>query len=66
MNIGENLKKYRENREYSKLRLSKEAGLSIRTVRRIENNQITNPKIETLETLANTLDVTVEQLIAND
>lgn len=61
--LSENLKHYRENRGYSKLRLARETGLSARCIEHIEYEKAKNPRMLTLEKIANVLDVSVDSLI---
>jgi len=61
--IRENLKEYREEKGYSKLRLAKEAKLNRKTIEFIENGRIANPSINTLESIANVLEVNITDLI---
>lgn len=61
--LSKNLKKYREKKGYSKLRLSRDSGVSARCIEFIEYEKIKYPRLSTLEKLAKTLNVTVEELI---
>ncbi len=63
INIGKNLKYYREKKGYSKLKLSKEAGINRKTITEIENGINGNPTIETLKILAKPLETTLEELL---
>ena len=61
--IQENLKKYREEKGYSKLKLAKEAKLNRKTIEMIENEKIANPSINTLEKIVNVLGINITDLI---
>ena len=61
--LGENVKKYREKKGYSKLKLARETGLSARCIEHIEYEKAKNPRIITLQKIAKSLDVPVEELI---
>lgn len=61
--IQENLKKYREEKGYSKLKLAKEAKLNRKTIEMIENGKIANPSINTLEKIVNVLGINITDLI---
>lgn len=61
--LSENLKYYRENKGYSKLRLARETGLSARCIEHIEYGIAKNPRTFTLEKIANILGVSVDSLI---
>lgn len=61
--LSKNLKKYREEKGYSKLRLARETGLSSRCIEHLEYEKAKNPRIETIEKIANVLNVSIEELI---
>ena len=61
--LNKNLKYYREKRGYSKLRLSRETGLSARCIEHIEYQKAKNPRVETLKKISAVLDVPIEELI---
>lgn len=61
--LKENLKNYREQKGYSKLRLARETGLSSRCIEHIEYGKAKNPKITTIEKIAKVLGISVEDLI---
>lgn len=61
--LSENLKRYRESKGYSKLRLARETGLSARCIEHIEYGKAKNPRMFTLEKIANVLEVSVDSLI---
>ncbi|MCE7993464.1 MAG: helix-turn-helix domain-containing protein [Roseivirga sp.] len=62
MSSGTNIINLRKNKGYSQERLAEEAGVSIRTVQRIESGA-TSPTGHTLALLAGVLDTSVENLI---
>jgi len=61
--IGENIRKYRLQKEMSQDRLSKLADLSLNTVVTVESGVNPNPTIETLTKIAIALEVGVDDLI---
>ncbi len=61
--LDENLKKLREQRGYSKMKLAKLSGTSRRTIEIIENKDWKNTKLSTVEKLANALNVSTDELI---
>lgn len=60
--LSENLKRIREQKGYSKLRLGRETGLSARCIENIEYNK-SQGQLKTLKKLAKALDTTVQELI---
>lgn len=61
--LGQKVKRYREERKYSKMKLSRISGVSHRTIEFLENGKIDNPTLKTLTALAEALKVNVEELI---
>ena len=61
--LSENLKKYREKKGYSKLKLARETGLSNRCIEHIEYAKATDPRVMTLKRISETLGVTIDELI---
>lgn len=61
--LSENLKRHREEKGYSKLRLAREAGISARCIEHIEFNRARNPRVGTLRKIAEVLNVSIEELI---
>ena len=61
--LAENLKRIREEKGYSKLRLGRETGLTARCIEHIEYKKAKNPKIQTLQKLAKVLNVSVDELL---
>ena len=61
--LRENLKRIREEKGYSKLRLAKETGLSARCIEHIEHGKAINPRVITLQKIARTLNVTLDELM---
>lgn len=62
--LGENIKKYREDKYYSQNDLADLMGVSVRTVNRWESNS-TNPRVGDLPKLAEILGVTEGELLGN-
>lgn len=61
--LSENLKRIREEKGYSKMKLAKITGLSRKTIEFIENRTRNDTKIGTIEKLAKGLDVSINELI---
>ena len=61
--LSENLKRIRTEQRYTQRLLGKLANCTNITIQNIENGNNDNPKIKTLMSLANVLQVTVEDLI---
>ena len=61
--IGENIKRIRKEKGISQDRLSKRADLALNTIVNIELGESPNPTIETLQKIANALDVSIEKLL---
>ena len=61
--IGENIKRIRKEKGISQDRLSKRADLALNTIVNIELGESPNPTIETLQKIANALEVSIEKLL---
>jgi len=61
--IGKNIKRYRQEKELSQDKLSKLADLSLNTVVKIELDESPNPTIETIQKIAKSLGVSVDDLL---
>ena len=61
--LKDNLKKLRKQEGYSKLKLEAICGISRRTIMLIETGRSKNPRIETVKKLAETLNVSVDELL---
>ena len=61
--LGQNLKKFREEKGYSKRHLAKISGVARQTQNYIENKGFENVKMSTILKLAKALNVEVEDLI---
>ncbi|PJE72873.1 MAG: DNA-binding protein [Candidatus Tagabacteria bacterium CG10_big_fil_rev_8_21_14_0_10_40_13] len=61
--IGKNIKKLRQAKNLSQDRLSKLADVSYNSIIKLETDGITNPTIETLQKIAKTLEVKVDDLL---
>ncbi len=61
--IGNNIKRYRQEKGLSQDKLSKLADLSLNTVVKIELDESPNPTIETIQRIAKALDVSVDNLL---
>ena len=61
--IGKNIKRFRQDKEFSQDKLSKLADLSLNTIVKIELDESPNPTIETIQRIAKALDVSVDDLL---
>ena len=61
--IAKNIKKYRQKLDISQDRLSKLADLSLNTIVKIELGESPNPTIETMQSIAKALGVSVDDLL---
>ena len=61
--LKDNLKRYRLQKGYSRLKLAKETGLSARCIEHIEFGKALNPKITTIEKLSKALDIPLQELV---
>jgi len=61
--IGKNIKRFRQEKGLSQDRLSKLADLSLNTVVKIELDENPNPTIETMQSIAKALEVSVDDLL---
>lgn len=61
--IGNNIKRYRQEKALSQDKLSKLADLSLNTVVKIELDESPNPTIETIQRIAKALEVSVDELL---
>jgi len=62
-NIAKNIKKLRKEKGISQDRLSKLADLSLNTIVNIEAGNNPNPTFETLQKIAKSLNVSIEDLV---
>lgn len=65
MGIRENLKSFRKKKKLTQRELATNSGVSYSMVSKLESGEQTNPSLDTLELLADALDVTVSQLASN-
>ena len=63
MNISKNLKKIRKEKQYSLEQIARLTGLSLNTIVKIENGKNQNPTIQTMMKIAESLGVSVNDLI---
>lgn len=61
--IADNIRKARKKAGLSQDKLARKAGVAYNTVVKIESGENKNPTIETLRSIAKTLDISVDQLI---
>jgi len=61
--IGDNIRKYRKKFGISQDILSKRANLAFHTIAKIEAGSTQDPRIETVKKIADTLGVTLDDLI---
>lgn len=63
INIGENIKKYRNKQGLSQEDFAKKSGVKYTTLTKIESNVIKKPSVLIMAKLAKVLDVSIEDLI---
>jgi transcriptional regulator with XRE-family HTH domain len=63
INIGENIKKYRNKQGLSQEDFAKKSGVKYTTLTKIESNVIKKPSVIIMSKLAKTLGVSIEDLI---
>lgn len=61
--IGENIRKYRLQKDMSQDRLSKLADVAFHTIVKIESGETPNPTIETVRKIASALGVSIDDLM---
>ena len=61
--IGENIRRYRLQKEVSQDRLSKLADVAFHTIVKIESGETPNPTIETVKKIADALGVSLDDLM---
>ena len=61
--IGENIRKFRQQKEVSQDRLSKLADVAFHTIVKIESGETPNPTIETVKKIAHALGVSIDDLM---
>ena len=65
MNIGNNIKKYRKIKGLTQIQLAEKIGVSTITIKNYENNR-RQPSLETLNKIAEALNVSVSELISDE
>jgi len=60
--ITKNIRRYRKEKNFSQDRLPKEAEVAYNTIVKIESGENSNPTVDTLERVAETLGVSIEKL----
>jgi len=63
INIGENIKKYRNKQELSQEDFAKKSGVKYTTLTKIESNVIKKPSVLIMAKLAKALGVSIEELL---
>jgi len=63
INIGENIKKYRNKQELSQEDFARKSGVKYTTLTKIESNVIKKPSVLVMAKIAKALDVSIEDLI---
>jgi transcriptional regulator with XRE-family HTH domain len=63
INIGENIKKYRNKQGLSQEDFAKKSGVKYTTLTKIESNVIKKPSVIIMSKLAKSLSVSIEDLI---
>ncbi len=62
--IARNIKRLRKEKGFSQDRLSKEADVTYHTIAKLESGDNDNPTIQTLQKIAEALDVSINDLIS--
>jgi transcriptional regulator with XRE-family HTH domain len=62
MELGERLKELRTNLNYSQKELSELTGLSLRTIQRIENNEV-KPSLHSIKVISEALEIESSELL---
>lgn len=63
MGLAENIKKLREKANISCCELARQSGLNVWNITKIENGKTKNPRIDTLQKLAEKFEISVEELL---
>lgn len=63
MTIGDNLKKFRNEKKISQRRLAQDAGVSFAYIQQLEKNEKRNPSFEIITKLSIALDININDLI---
>jgi len=63
INIGENIKKYRNKQGLSQEDFAKKSGVKYTTLTKIESNVIKKPSVLIMAKLAKTFDISIEDLL---
>lgn len=63
INIGENIKKYRNKQGLSQEDFAKKSGVKYTTLTKIESNVIKKPSVLIMSKIAKALDVSIEDLL---
>ena len=63
INIGENIKKYRNEKRLSQEDLAKKSGVKYTTLTKIETGVIRKPSVFAVSKIAKALDVSIEDLL---
>ena len=63
INIGENIKKYRNKQELSQEDFARKSGVKYTTLTKIESNVIKKPSVLVMAKIAKALGVNIEELI---
>lgn len=64
--IGDNIKKFRKNKNISVNNLSKITGISLGYISDLENNKARNPTMDKLKAIASALDVDVDEFFKSE
>ena len=66
MTLGENVRHFRETTKKTREELAVESGVSYGSLVKIELGQVPDPKVSTVEKLANALGVSVTDLLSSE
>ena len=63
--LAENIKRYRAEKGLSQEQLAQKAGVTYSTLTKLESGVNQNPKVKTLQAVAEALEVTLDDLMRN-
>lgn len=64
MSLGRNIRKYRRKAGLSQDRLSKQANVTLHAITKIESEATLDPRIETVKRIADALECSIDELVA--
>ena len=64
MSLGRNIRKYRRKAGMSQDKLSKKADVTLHAITKIESEATLDPRIETVKKIADALECSIDELVA--